>query len=203
MEKKKVQEYFISSLEKSKTLPEHFHHLDLKYKDREIFKFIDSNGKEESGISVKELDNEAQKIAKYFKSLGINSGDRILLLLNPGRDFIFGFFGCLYGGFIAVPAYPPMTEKHMEKVLTIGKDCNISTILLSDEFYKLIQKDIPEMESMINLGKLNWISLNKVEDLKEVEWKLNSDLTKDSIAFLQYTSGESFLFNFLRLHWRP
>ena len=52
-----------------------------------------------------------------------------------------------------------MTDKHMEKVLLIGKDCEVSTILLSDEFYNIIERDIKEMEMMIELGKLNWISI--------------------------------------------
>jgi acyl-CoA synthetase (AMP-forming)/AMP-acid ligase II len=34
-------------------------------------------------------------------------GERILLLYLPGLDFIAAFFGCLVGGAIAVPAYPP------------------------------------------------------------------------------------------------
>ncbi len=34
-------------------------------------------------------------------------GDRALLLYMPGIDFVEGFFGCLFAGVIAVPAYPP------------------------------------------------------------------------------------------------
>ena len=34
-------------------------------------------------------------------------GERALLLYPPGLDFIAAFFGCLYAGVVAVPAYPP------------------------------------------------------------------------------------------------
>ena len=102
MEKKKVQQYFLSSLKKSQTLQEHFHKLtfDEKYKNKQIFTFINSNGNEEKfSLTVSQIDFEAQKIAKYLKLVGTKVGDRVLLLLNPGKDFILGFFGCLYGEF--------------------------------------------------------------------------------------------------------
>ena len=34
-------------------------------------------------------------------------GERALLIYPPGLDYIAAFFGCLYAGVIAVPAYPP------------------------------------------------------------------------------------------------
>ena len=34
-------------------------------------------------------------------------GDRVLLLVPPGLDYVAAFFGCLYAGAVAVPAYPP------------------------------------------------------------------------------------------------
>ena len=40
-------------------------------------------------------------------SAACSPGDRALLLYPPGLDFIPAFFGCLYAGVIAVPAYPP------------------------------------------------------------------------------------------------
>ena len=39
------------------------------------------------------------------------AGERALLLYPPGLDFIAAFFGCLYAGVVAVPAYPPRLER--------------------------------------------------------------------------------------------
>ena len=43
---------------------------------------------------------------------GLRRGERALLLYPPGLDFIAAFFGCLYAGVVAVPAYPPRPPPH-------------------------------------------------------------------------------------------
>src|SRR4051812_33780555 len=58
-------------------------------------------------LTYAELDAEARAIATAMYGRGIRPGDRALLLYSPGLEFIPAFFGCLYAGVIAVPAYPP------------------------------------------------------------------------------------------------
>jgi len=36
----------------------------------------------------------------------------------PGLDYIAAFFGCLYAGAIAVPAYPPRNQRHAARLQT-------------------------------------------------------------------------------------
>jgi acyl-CoA synthetase (AMP-forming)/AMP-acid ligase II len=44
------------------------------------------------------------------------AGKRVLLLYPSGLDFIAAFMGCLYGGAIAVPAYPPRKNRSVERI---------------------------------------------------------------------------------------
>ena len=48
----------------------------------------------------------SRTIAAWLQSR-CRPGDRALLLYPPGLDFVAAFFGCLYAGVLAVPAYPP------------------------------------------------------------------------------------------------
>src|SRR5262249_4029804 len=53
-----------------------------------------------------ELGRQARAIGAWLESRGI-TGERALLLYPPGVEYIVAFFGCLYAGVVAVPAYPP------------------------------------------------------------------------------------------------
>mgnify|MGYP003333206664 CR=1 FL=1 len=43
--------------------------------------------------------------------------------------FIAGFFGCLYAGAMAVPAYPPRKNRNMERIQSISDDCDAKVVL--------------------------------------------------------------------------
>ena len=57
-------------------------------------------------MSYAELDAKAKGVAAMLHDLG-GRGERALLLYPPGLDYVVAFFGCLYAGVVAVPAYPP------------------------------------------------------------------------------------------------
>src|SRR5688572_15711553 len=69
------------------------------------FTFSDSDDSE-TQLSYFELDRRARAIAAELSSRGL-MGKRALLLYMPGFDYLSAFFGCLYAGVTAVPAYPP------------------------------------------------------------------------------------------------
>ena len=57
-----------------------------------------------------ELDRRARALAARLQARGL-AGRRALLLYPPGLEFIAAFFGCLYAGVVAVPAYPPRPNR--------------------------------------------------------------------------------------------
>lgn len=54
-----------------------------------------------------EIDQRAPAPSVPICKLWGVTGERVLLVLPFGVDFITGFFGCLYAGAVAVPLYPP------------------------------------------------------------------------------------------------
>src|SRR5690349_23917836 len=74
--------------------------------DQWAFAFL-ADGETEAGrLTYTELDARATAIAATL-ARSVAPGERALLLFPPGLDFIAAFFGCLYAGVVAVPAYPP------------------------------------------------------------------------------------------------
>ena len=49
-------------------------------------------------------------------------GEPVLLLYPTGLEYVAAFFGCLYAGAIAVPAYPPRPGRSAQRLETIVRD---------------------------------------------------------------------------------
>ena len=73
------------------------------------------------------------------------TGERALLLYPPGLDFVVGFFGCLYAGVVAVPAYPPRRNRNMHRIQAIAEDATARVALtiadVADRTTSLLEED--------------------------------------------------------------
>src|SRR2546423_12835263 len=74
--------------------------------DQQGYTFLLDGETEAARLTYAELDRQARAIGALLQSAGA-AGARALLLYPPGLDYVAAFFGCLYAGFVAVPAYPP------------------------------------------------------------------------------------------------
>src|SRR4051794_33330188 len=75
--------------------------------DQRAFTFLADGGNQASDITYELLDRQARTIAAWLQQNEVGAGERALILYPPGLEYIAAFFGCLYAGVIAVPAYPP------------------------------------------------------------------------------------------------
>ena len=99
--------------------------------EQRAFTFLQDGEHEEVHWSYGELDRRARIIAGHLQECGIDGG-RVLLLYPPGLEYIAGFFGALYAGAVAVPAYPPepnRVKRTLPRVEAIVEDCQPSAVL--------------------------------------------------------------------------
>src|SRR6476659_9421395 len=92
--------------------------------NRIAFTFLGNGERPEATLTFSELDCKARVIATELQQRRAR-GARCLLLYPPGLDYIAAFFGSLYAGAIAVPAYPPdpvRMERTMPRLLSIARD---------------------------------------------------------------------------------
>src|SRR2546423_316875 len=68
---------------------------------RVAYTFLQTGGQAEENLTYGELDQYARALAVRLQDLNMQ-GQRALLLLPAGLDYIIAFFGCLYAGVIAV-----------------------------------------------------------------------------------------------------
>jgi len=85
--------------------------------EKKIFTFLESEAKEIGSLTYSELDVQARSIAYRLLSQGYKNKS-VLLVFQPGLDFICGFIGCLYAGVRAVPVHPP-TERHLDRLKAV------------------------------------------------------------------------------------
>ncbi|MFJ8044024.1 amino acid adenylation domain-containing protein [Kitasatospora sp. NPDC096147] len=135
-------------------------------------------------LSYAELDRRARAIAVRLRAEGL-SGGRALLLYPSGPEYVAAFFGCLYAGVVAVPAYPPTRQPaSVQRLVTIVMDSGSSVALTTSALAARIAERTPSLTLMPH------IATDLVEpDLAE-EWQ-HPEADAETVAFLQYTSGST------------
>jgi acyl-CoA synthetase (AMP-forming)/AMP-acid ligase II len=153
------------------------------------FTFLADGDSQEEQITYGELDRRARAIAARLQKL-CAKGDRAVLLYAPGLEYVAGFFGCLYAGMIAVPAYPPNPVRPrpgLPRIQTIVSDSQARVVLTSSG---ILAKTASLFEIAPDLAAPQWIATEEIENGAESEWQ-QPEISPQSTAFLQYTSGST------------
>jgi acyl-CoA synthetase (AMP-forming)/AMP-acid ligase II len=140
-------------------------------------------------LTYAELDHQARIVAAQLQAAN-GAGARALLLYHPGPDFLAGFFGCLYAGVIAVPAYPPRApfrpeDRNVRRIFSIAQDASPRFVITTDSVRAKL-RDI----SNILPGVEQWLASDIQEGPGANAW-LPFCPQQDDLAFLQYTSGST------------
>ncbi|HRK01281.1 MAG TPA: AMP-binding protein, partial [Oligoflexia bacterium] len=157
--------------------------------DRLAFNFLLDGESLEAPVTYAELDARARAIGAVLQKKGL-TGKPVVLLYAPGPEYIAGFFGCLYAGAIAVPAYPPNPSQirlTVKKLQGIMKDAGCAAVLATSDIVLRLK---PLFLLSPSMWRLKWVPTDRVEDSAGDRW-VETELTRDHLAFLQYTSGST------------
>ena len=150
------------------------------------------NGRDESlTYSFGEIDHRARSLAARLQSLAKDFGDgadddvSVLIVTQPGPGFVLGFFGCLYAGIPAVPAYTPRKNETGARLSMLIRDSRARIVItdhVSGVALARLEDELPQDLRIVTVEELNF-------DLAE-DWRMPA-IDPDSIAFIQYTSGST------------
>jgi amino acid adenylation domain-containing protein len=152
--------------------------------EKTAFDFLADGERATGGLSYAQLDLKARAIGSRLQELGL-TGQQALLLYPPGVEYVAAFFGCLYAGTVAVPAYPPTRRpRSLERILGIIADSGATTALTTAEFAARLG------EGMASAAGLRVLATDTVPDAYADHWS-DPGAGPDTPAFVQYTSGST------------
>jgi len=159
-------------------------------RDDRAFVFLADGETESDTLTFGELDAKARSIAISLAMHGLIPGERALLLYPPCLEFIAAFFGCLYAGIIAVPAYPPQPSqltRTLPRLLSILADADVAIVLCDTSVSRAGRAMASHAPALANIP---WLSTDRLADAQANE-RTGFKPKPDHLAFLQYTSGST------------
>src|SRR5471030_1199347 len=149
---------------------------------------IDAAG--ETQYDYAELDRRAACVAAHFDKQRA-AGERALLLMDSGIDYVSAFFGCLYAGVVAVPVYPPESkrEQHLARLRGIAQDAGVRYVLTTSVLQKRFAGEYNELAPDAEVVAVDTLCATTASAVCHT-FTLH-DVQPADIAFLQYTSGST------------
>ena len=150
------------------------------------FTFLENGVDETCAMTYAQLSDAARRMAGRLQDLELE-GERVLLLYPSGPDYVIALIACLFSGVVAVPFYPPVP----------GRRCSILESVLHDAQPRAVLTTPRELEVLTGrLGKTladldcELLAPDLTGDELDSHWQRPS-LQRDSIAYVQYTSGST------------
>jgi acyl carrier protein len=167
-------------------LVELLRHRALHQPHDRAFTYLLDGENDEVIVTYSELERRARAIAAKLESLNL-VGERALLLYPSGLDFIAAFFGCIFAGVVAVPAYPPRRNRNMNRIQAIVDDAE-AKIAMTD--LATLERMTSILDETPDLKRLTWLATDTLDKSLADDWT-QPDVHGDTLAFLQYTSGST------------
>jgi phthiocerol/phenolphthiocerol synthesis type-I polyketide synthase C len=150
--------------------------------------FLPDGEVEVGRITYGELDRRARTFAARLQAEGL-SGQSVLLMLPSSIYYVIAFLGCLYARSIPVPAYPPTSGMHAERLAQVVADCDAKGVILTTAN---LQANIQSRLSQFFPDGLlcSYMAIDELSGDDALTW-IEPEIAIDDLAYLQYTSGST------------
>ncbi|HEV3039682.1 MAG TPA: AMP-binding protein [Candidatus Angelobacter sp.] len=179
----------IITVDQHSTLVDVLHWRAAMYPDRTAYTFLKDGDSCEENLTFAELDRKARAIAVFLNDAGLQ-GERALLLLPSGLEYVVAFFGCLYAGVTAVPAFPVHLGRLRRGgawLFSIVEDAQPRVAFTPGEMAGTLSEELVQDPRLANI---HWINTRDVYDALADQWRPPA-ASGATLAFLQYTSGST------------
>ena len=144
------------------------HHLDLP--EMPVSQFLTDASKENPSkvaiqfmgkdLTYQELYESALRFANYLRSLGVEKGDRVAIMLPNCPQAVIAYYGTLYAGGVVVQTNPLYTERELQYQMA---DAGAKVILVMDILYPRAMKILKEtqIENVIVTGIKDYLPFPK------------------------------------------
>jgi amino acid adenylation domain-containing protein len=146
---------------------------------------------EDSHLTYRQLDEQANQLARYLRLLGVEPNLSIGICIERSLNLVVGILGILKagGGYLPLdPAYP------QERLALMLKDAQISILITTETLVTLL----PIHQSEVVCLDRDWLEISQQsnENLENIS-------TPDDLAYLIYTSGSTGIPKGVVMNHRP
>lgn len=157
--------------------------------DSPAYSFIKSVPAEITGLTYRELDERVNHVAAWL-AIRTRLGDRVILALPPGLEFVQAFLGCLRAGCVAVPICPPSPSRAAVPQDSVIADSRSSLGITMRVTREILTGDTKRCPAACELPWACFDEFDFDADLEAPAWAEPSQSPGD-LAVLQYTSGST------------
>src|SRR4051794_22153437 len=156
--------------------------------ERPAFTFLLDGEHDAATLTNAQLHSRAGRVAAALRER-VEPGDRVLLLQEPGLEFLASFFGCLRAGVVAVTAYPPdlsrarVTGQRIESIASDASAAVVLTTRLVANVHEALAEHAPSVGGLEGVASEGPPGGRAGRGARAVGWSL------DGLALSQYTSG--------------
>lgn len=132
--------------------------------------------------------SQARRRATQLEEEGVRRGDRVILVLPTGFDFVETFLALQILGAVPVPTYPPMSLEHatvgLERMQHVAEDAGARFCLTIRSLLPLLgglTLSVPSLEAVLDIRRFDGAGSS--------EWR--GEVDPDALALVQYTSGST------------
>ena len=134
-----------------------------------------------SGCDYRELDAEADRVARWLLGQGVEAGERVAIAMPNCVHFAFAYFGILRAGAVAVPLNVMLTEGEVEGVLS---DSGAVAVMGAGSFGQIAVKSATKCGIDVLADASAWDRLGPLEGDA-----VDPTVDEKDLAVLAYTSG--------------
>ncbi len=150
-----------------------------------VFTFLEDGENPSAQLTMASLESKSQELALRLLQLA-SPGDRIMLLLPQGIDFIVVFYACLKAGLIAVPCSIPSKRERLKRTRSIADNAQPRIALCDATFLgRSIAKEL-----INDYADCQWLSMDQIPEAADNTTSLPAYEENDA-AYLQYSSGST------------
>ncbi len=148
------------------------------------YTFLAEGEAEAARLAYADVEREARAVGAALRRARC-AGERALLLYPHGVEFVAAFWGCLFGGAVAVPAYPPRGGRGLPRLRAIVDDARPRAVLTTRAL-------LEEARAWFGAEgeRWTWLATDALEAGAEDGWT-DPGAGPETLAFLQYTSGST------------
>ncbi len=143
-------------------------------------RFLGDGEHETASLTYAALLERSLAVAAHLQQLGA-AGERVLILLPPGLEYVTALLGCFASGALAVPAYPPRGRRGASRLAAIARDCHAAFAFVDP----LRAQYVPESGV-----RLQCVDPVEIDNAAARNWTA-PELSIEDPVYLQYTSGST------------